>query len=727
MVNHCCVEPDPVDEDALTLAKNSILARLGDDVRRELVSNFVQVAVTPGTMVLREGDRDGQYAFFILEGTARVQRRGLELQSLGPSDHFGELALVGDNPRPASVRAVTALRLARFSRSSYRSLVREHPHTALHLSQALAGAVGDALAAMTDNLELLMRQRALPRRTRVWVQREATPDTTVASTVALAPGTPISAVLPGDVDGARVVAGMLNGRPVSLGTQIVSDARVGPITLGSWEGRDIYRRSVALLLLAAAYRIEPALRLHIAESIGTARVVLVDAPSPTLAARLEQAMIQLAKEGCAFRQEHWTVEEARVHFAERGWDDAVALLRAHRESTVTLTSGGEVLAACAEPVLPDASSISDFRLLPHPRGFLLDFGGALSKHLESIPSDAAIAQEQSTPRFDGEMSRAHRAWLAPLGVTSVGALNDVCVSGQVRELIRVSEGFHEKRIGRIADSIASRKGALRVIAIAGPSSSGKTTFIKRLTVQLEINGIKPVNLSLDDYYVDRLKTPRDRSGGYDFEAIEAIDLPLLRDHVRALLAGRTQTGARYDFKSGLSSPRGGPDLTLGAGDVLLVEGIHGLDPALFGDAVARAQLFNLFVHPSTTLPLDRLSVIAPADVRLVRRIVRDRHTRGYSAAENIKRWASVRAGEERHIFPLLPHADAVFDTSLAYELGVLKVFADRYLLEVPPGDPAAATAHRLRSLLDRFVTIYPDHVPPTSIIREFIGGSGFEY
>jgi len=227
--------------------------------------------------------------------------------------------------------------------------------------------------------------------------------------------------------------------------------------------------------------------------------------------------------------------------------------------------------------------------------------------------------------------------------------------------------------------------------------------------------------------VDRERTPRDPSGDWDFEALEAIDLALLQEHVRRLLAGETVKTARYDFLTGRSLPEGGPEIALRAGDVLMLEGIHGLNPRLLGEIPGAGQLFRIFVHPATTLPFDRLTRVSATDLRLLRRIVRDRHQRGYRAAENVLRWPSVQAGEREHIFPFQREADVIFDSALIYEPAVLKVYAERYLLEVPPSHPAYPTAHRLRYLVDRFVSIYPDHVPPTSLLREFIGGSGFEY
>jgi len=325
------------------------------------------------------------------------------------------------------------------------------------------------------------------------------------------------------------------------------------------------------------------------------------------------------------------------------------------------------------------------------------------------------------------MIEDHAHWLASMGVTSVGAFNDSCIDGQVSQLIRVAEGFHEKRIGQVADEATARRDQLRIVAIAGPSSSGKTTFIKRLNLQLQINGLQPVGLSLDDYYVHRDLTVRGSDGERDFEALEALDLPLLQSHVRKLLDGQEVVTPRYDFRSGRSHPGAGPRLRLRTGDVLVLEGIHGLNPRLLGTAPGPGELFRIFVHPATSLPFDRLSRVSATDLRLLRRIVRDRHGRGIGAAETIIRWPSVQRGEFLRIFPFQGEADVVFDSSLIYEPAVLKVYAERYLLEVAPNHPAYPTAVRLRHLVDLFVSIYPDHVPPTSIIREFVGGSGFEY
>ncbi len=580
-----------------------------------------------------------------------------------------------------------------------------------------------------DRAPLSVRLRSLPRRTTIEVDLVGR-----KSTVPM--GTRVGDVLPQTQEGALVVAALVDRRAVSLDAPLVADALVEPLSTRSWEGREVVRRSAGLLVLEAAARVAPDILVRIGPSLSSAQVIETPgvrdpAALERLARDLQTEVRDLASRDIAFIEEMWAIEEAITHFGRRGWDDAVAVLQYWRDPTVPLSTCGSVYVLSLAPQLARAGVLDDLAIEVHAGGLLMQFGRAIIPYLPpgsrevgdpSIPGGTDSVLPRSS-----EMVVEHKAWLRTLGVESVGSFNQRCITGEVSELIRAAEGFHEKRIGRIADAVAARGDGLRIICIAGPSSSGKTTFIKRLTVQLQIDGLMPRAISLDDYYVDRDTTPRDASGELDFEALEALDLRLLQQHIASLLAGGEVHTAKYDFVLGKSRREGGPTLSLGARDVLMMEGIHGLNPALLGDAVKPAQVFRIFIHPMVGLPIDRLTSVSPADVRLLRRIVRDRHGRNWSAAQSIQRWPSVRDGERRHIFPFLPQADVVFDSSLAYELSVLKVYADRYLLEVPREDPGYTTAYRLRRLIDRFVTIYPDHVPPTSILREFIGGSGFEY
>ncbi len=527
--------------------------------------------------------------------------------------------------------------------------------------------------------------------------------------------------LPAALEGALVVAGRQGERLWALNARVDSSAALTPVTTADWEGRDIFRQSAGLVLLEAARRIGVSLQLG--PSITSGRFVLTgQADSTGIAQRLNASFSELRAAATALVEELYPLDAALALF--RAQDDASAclLLEDSLEPVVTLHRCGETRVRLAGPLLPHAGLLQDVKVLEHPLGLLLDFGASIRTTLPKRPT-STIALELRSPRYGAPMTRSEAEWLRLLGVDSVGTFNRACVEGKVADLIRVSEGFHEKRIAEIADSVA--RAGLRLVAVAGPSSSGKTTFIKRLLVQLRVNGLDPLELSLDDYYLDRARQVPDARGEVDLEALEALDLELFRSDLAVLLSGQSVRPPRYDFQQGLSRPRAGAELRLGERSVLLVEGIHALNPGLYG--LNRSRSFNVFIHPATSLAFDRLSCLEPADVRLLRRIVRDRHQRGFAAAETLARWPSVRRAERLHIFPFHEEADAVFDSSLVYEVSVLRVYAERYLREVPRSAKVASSARRLRRLLQQFVPIYPDHVPPTSILREFIGGSGFSY
>ena len=691
-------------DDLDVLARSKLLAGLGVRDIGVFLDTLDQVALPRGTTIFREGDA-GELMYFVLEGTGRICRGQLHLRRVAPGDHFGELALLGEPARATSVQADTAMRLARLSRSRYRSLSANHPRVALHFTQALAQAVGDELVTMTDSVGLLAHPRSAPRRLEIRIER-------AGKLLSVATGTLAGTLLPREHEGAPVVGALMNQVAIGLETALVADGRLDPLTLASADGRAVHARSAALVLLEAARRIAPALSMRTSAVLENAQVFAVggEIDRARFAANLREETARVIAEDLPLREEIWSIDEARAELPEHH-----AILAVRRETAVPIARCGGTFALGTGPLLPRASEVGRLEIGPHPDGVLVRFPA----HDRFLPADPS-ATETTTPRYDGEMATAARQWLAHLDLGTVGSFDERCVGGRVPELIRVAEGFHEKWIGKIADEILARRGKVRVVAVAGPSSSGKTTFIKRLVVQLLVDGVRPHALSLDDYYRDRALTP-------DFEVLEALDVELLRRHVRQMLAGAPTTTARYDFIAGKSRPEGGEVIALAPNDVLLVEGIHGLDPELLGPAASPECVFRIFIHPAQTTNLDRASVVTPEDVRLLRRIVRDRHQRNYTAAQTIERWPSVRHGDLVHIFPCLPYADAIFDSSLPYEVSVLKTFAERYLLEVPPAHPAFTTASRLRRLIDDYVAINADHVPPTSVIREFIGGSGFEY
>lgn len=707
---------------------NPILRELSS-LDRELFAPFLdQLAAVPGTVIVTEGERD-RAMYFVLQGSARIARRGLELGEVGRGEHFGELALIADRPRAATITATTPMELAVLTLERYDDFAREQPALALRVVRALVGGVANRLVEMTDSVGLLLHERSLPRRTNLGV--------TVGGRPRRAPtGTALETLLPRFEQGRLVVAALVDKKALSLMSPLSSDCTVEALTVDHWEGQRIYRHSQALVLMEAARRVDPGLRLRMGHSVGFAQRVMLDGCAPDglgeLAAELERRMCELIAEDAPLREEWWTVDEARAHFATAGWADVAKLLDLWREPAVPLVACGEVYVLSFGAMLSSTGKLSpEFRVLADEGALLMVYStppeetGAAEGSVPSVPA-SHVQHARDVSHQASTMTRDQDRWLETLDVTSIGAFNHACIRGDVSQLIRVSEGFQEKRIGRIADDIHSRGRGVKVVCIAGPSSSGKTTFIKRLKVQLQVNGINPVGVSLDDYYVDRDETPRDEKGDFDYEAFEALRVGLLQQHISRLLAGETVRTAHYDFASGASHPDGGQAIALGEHDILMLEGIHGINPKLLS-SLPESSVYRVFACPLAQLPFDRLTRVHASDVRLLRRIVRDRHTRGATAAMNILRWPSVRAGERKHIFPYQHHADSVFDSSLIYELSVLKVFAERYLLEVPQSDLAYTTAFRLLGLLDRFVTIYPDHVPPTSILREFIGGSGFEY
>lgn len=686
--------------------------------------------VPEGEVIVREGEST-RSMYVVLEGEAEVRRNHMRLQPMVPGEHFGELGLITGEPRAATVAASTPMIVAEMDEAQMLSMSMAHPTWVGAIAGAVINALRSRLTHVTDNLELLLREQFLPRQSEVRVRLNG-------DVIRAKMGTRIGDILPDFWEGKPVVAALLHAKPVSLHTSITSDTRVIPLTLEHWEGFRLYRHSLGLLLLEAAHHMDPPLQCHLGPSMGFAQLVGWDRNDPRspeeLAKQLQAKMLQLVQDKRPFQAERWPVESAIALLNRQGWDHASLFLESRREGFVTLATCGDVYAPCGAPLLPDTSYLQHFSLSTQRGHLLLYFGEHGNKKPIQFETLSRLKMNQLqqphhnylTIKSTQEAEREHQQWLRALGVHSVGEFNRYCIDGNVARIIQVSEGFHEKRISQIADAIAERPD-VRFVIIAGPSSSGKTTFIQRLIVQLRVNGVIPHSLSLDDYYVDREKTVRDASGEYDFESLEAINLDLWHEHLARLLAGECVKTARYDFVSGQNDNEGGPTFQLAPNNVLLVEGLHGLNPRILPEGTRPEQTYRIFINPMTAMPVDRLNRVHVSDIRLLRRIVRDRHRRNIHASENILRWPSVRSGERKHIYPFLEQADATFNSSLVYELSVLKVFADRYLMEVPRDHPAFTTAFRLRQLVEPFVTIYPDHVPQTSLLREFIGKSGFDF
>lgn len=542
-----------------------------------------------------------------------------------------------------------------------------------------------------------------------------------AETEALA-GTSVGELLDaGPAKGRDVVAACVNHRVVALDFPVECPSRVEPVEATSREGEEVVRRTATLLLHGVARRLFPRLRLHVGQSLKGGYHYGVSGehpPLPELAASLDEAFQREAEAGRQIVRQEVSIDAALHLFEQEEEPLKVRLLRVWPSHRVPLVSCLGFTDVRHGPYALSARCCRALHVEPYEQGLLLVFDG--------LSGECASANRQEGRVLFNAYTETKR-WNELVGVGTVPDLNDLCLGDRIKHVIRITEGQHEKKIAELADRIAARREELRVVCVAGPSSSGKTTFVKRLSIQLEVNGLTPRTLSLDDYYVDREETPRDEEGDFDFEALEAIDLPLFLPHLKDLVDGREVFTPVYDFRTGLRKPEAEwRPRRLGANEVLLIEGIHALNPRLT-ESVPESRKFRIFINALTQLCIDDHNRIRTSDARLLRRIVRDRRYRNYSAETSIFRWPKVRAGEEKHIFPFQERCDAMFNSALAYETAVLKSFAYRYLLEVPPDSPAQAKGYQLRRFLELFVPVWPDDVPATSILREFIGGSGFSY
>ncbi|MBR4984994.1 MAG: cyclic nucleotide-binding protein [Proteobacteria bacterium] len=681
-----------------------IFSSLSQEELKALDDCMTVIKCVPGEHIQQTGFN------VLLSGDVSVLRENAEIGQMQIGDGFGDWGIWGWMQSRVVMRADSEVQIAHFEEDKLLEAISKEPSLILRIMKNFS-------RRMDGHLENLSR---------TLLDTYKAPSQTVRSTLKIMVdgeekhvriGTPLANILPKEINGKPVVSGLFNHKHMSLNRPLYLSGSAEGLTGDNLEGRMIYRASISLMALEAAHRIDPKIRLRIGPSIGFAYIFEVDDAHghslKELAERLNTEMHALVEADVPFRRDYCSIDEAKARFAAQGWDDAIKLLRKSRNSSVALVSCGEIYAVEIVPLVASTKILDRFCIAENSGELLLYFDNTIVKEAE---------QRSIHP---SSLAKQHDIWLNGIGLTSVGAFNDICIRGDVGKIIQVSEGFHEKRISQLAEMIVQRDKRVKVICIAGPSSSGKTTFLKRLSIQLQVNGLNPKCISLDDYYVNREETVRDENGEYDFEAFEALNIDLLREQLHDLITGKEVKIARYDFQTGISHHHGGPLMNLGESDILLLEGIHGLNPRMPFDQ--DDGVFRIFINPLTSLQLDNASRVSASDIRLLRRIVRDRHTRAITAASNIMRWPSVRRGEIKHIFPYQSLADAVFNTSLVYEVSVLKVYAERYLLEVDEDDPAQTVAFRLRRLIDKFVSIYPENVPQTSLLREFIGGSAFKY
>jgi len=536
-------------------------------------------------------------------------------------------------------------------------------------------------------------------------------------------GTTVAEVLR-QVDGGipdTVLSALVNRRQVMLDFPIQGTAEMELVRYGDREGESVYKRSVSLMFYEACFELFPAVRTMIGQSLGNCYHYQLRGEHPDLAemaTAIERKMREFFNDRRPFRRETVTIEEVENFFRERGHHDKLALLKTRRSSTVHTISCGRFVDIAHGPYAPQTGCLPTFGVMIFEDGLLLRFPRRGDR--SRLPKFARRPLLYTT-------YAETRQWQELLEIQNIGQLNDLCINGGVRPLIRVAEGLHEKKISQIADEITQRSPEVRLVMVAGPSSSGKTTFAKRLGVQLRVNGLEPISLSLDNYYVNREDTPIDEDGKPDFEALEAIDLDLFHEHLVQLMERRPVATPAFNFVRGRRRPVDQwKTMRLEESQILVVEGIHGLNDRLTV-SVPRNRKYRVYVSALSQLAIDDHNRIFTSDARLVRRLVRDRLFRGFTAERTLELWERVRRGEGRWIFPFQEGADVMFNSALVYEPAVLKVYAERFLLQVPRESRAYPEAFRLLKFLSLFVPIFPDEVPHTSILREFIGGSSFEY
>ena len=408
-------------------------------------------------------------------------------------------------------------------------------------------------------------------------------------------------------------------------------------------------------------------------------------------------------------------EEAIALFEEKGDVEKVKLLKTSGSIYTTYYKIGEYVDFYYGTLLTNTSQLYLFGLEKYYDGMLL--------RIPSVKNPDQLGELTKQDKMF-EIFKEHHSWQSILGIRTVGDFNQAVGAGYTTDIINISEALQEKKIAKIAEEIANRKG-VKLVLLAGPSSSGKTTSCKRLSIQLAVNGLKPLQISLDDYFVDREKTPKDANGEYDYESIYALDLQLINDQFNALFRGEEVELPKYDFQTG-KSKKSGKKLKMSPENVLVVEGIHALNPELTSQ-IPNEHIFRVYASALTTILLDNHNYIPTTDNRLLRRIIRDYKYRGVSAQETIHRWPSVRAGENKWIFPFQENADAMLNTAMLYELAVIKMQAEPLLQQVPENCEEYAEAYRLLKFLKYFKGIPYNNLPPTSLLREFLGGSSFHY
>jgi uridine kinase len=518
----------------------------------------------------------------------------------------------------------------------------------------------------------------------------------------------------------KVVAARVNYKVEDLNFLIYKPKDIEFIDASIPAGMRVYVRSLSMVLAKAVSELCPEAVLFIKHPISKGYYCQLEnlnkELSPEIINLIKERVQEIIKQGKQIICEEKRSSEVKELFSTAGQQDKVLLLDTLGNPYSRFFRIDDFIDYYNGVLLPSTDYLDVFDLLPYEDGFLL-----------RIPHrDNPTELEELVPQpmmFD--IFKEYNDWNKIMNMNNIGDFNIACRNKQAYNIIKISEALHEKKVGYIADMITSKKNKVRFILISGPSSSGKTTFSKRLSIQLMVSGLKPRILSLDNYFVNRVDTPLDEHGEWDFEALNATDLPLLNKQMEQLLNGEEVEIPFYDFEIGERRYKG-DKMRLEHDNILIIEGIHALNPDLL-PKIPSENTFKIYVSALTTITLDNHNWIPTADTRLLRRIIRDYRFRNFSARETISRWTSVRRGEEKWIFPYQENADVMFNSALLFELAVLKKHAEPILAEVPKYCDEYTETHRLIKFLNYFVPIHDREIPPTSLLREFVGGSSFRY
>ena len=536
-----------------------------------------------------------------------------------------------------------------------------------------------------------------------------------------------------------IILGIVNGRLRELNKKIKSDCELSFVTTADRDGRRTYRRSVVLLLQRAIYDVYGSMtQLHVMHSLGEGYYCQLEKAVECADSQQEKhssdnqgssensvqsvtghdidrivcSMYSFVEKDLPITKHSEKTQYAEQLFKEKGQHDKERLLHYRRSSRVNLYELDGVVDYFYGFMAPSTGMLKYFDIVPYESGFVLLFPGANSRSVEPL-----VTSNKLFHTLDDS-----REWSKMLGIGTIGSLNDAIAAGRGQEIMLLQEALMEQKIGNLAAQIAS-DDKKKFVMIAGPSSSGKTSFANRLSIQLIAKGRKPHPLSLDDYYVDREFCPKNPDGSFDFECLESIDVKLFNEDMNRLLKGEAVDMPSFNFKTGKREYRG-RKLTLGADDILVIEGIHGLNDRL-SQLIPPEHKFKIYISALTQLNIDEHNPLSTTDERLIRRIVRDARTRGTNAMETIAMWPSVRKGERENIFPFQEQADVMFNSALVYELAVLKVYAEPLLFGIERDCPEYLEAKRLLKLLDYFLPMPADGIPNNSLLREFVGGSCF--